>query len=84
MAMKIKMLTLLQEQRGYAQVTDRLPAPQPGVLFLMKLRARTAPTASPRRRLSIVVETAKTPATPLPVKINHVSPNSAAVQVFAR
>jgi hypothetical protein len=84
MAMKIKMLTLLQEKRGYAQVTNRLPAPRPGVLFLMKLRAQANQSAAPRRRLSILVEVNKGPATPLPVKINHVNQNSATVQLSAR
>ena len=84
MAMKIKMLTLLQEQRGYAEVTNRNPASQPGVLFLMKLRARAAQKAGPKRRLSIIVESHKSPAVPLPVKINHVNPISATVQLFRR
>ncbi|HMP83505.1 MAG TPA: hypothetical protein PKA41_12465 [Verrucomicrobiota bacterium] len=82
--MKIKMLTLLQEQRSHARVTNRLPAPQPGVLFLMKLRERITQSAAPRKRLSIVVEMNNNPATPLPVKIHHVHPASASLRVFAR
>ena len=84
MAMKIKMLTLLEEQRGYARITNRLPAPQPGVLYLMKLRARTTQNCAPKRRLSITVETSSTPAVPLPVKIIHVDPAAKALRVFVR
>ena len=79
--MKIKMLTLLQEQKGYAQVTNRLPAPRPGVLYLMKLRERSAQTTVPLRRLSIAVECNQGPTAPLPVKINHVNRTSATLRL---
>lgn len=82
MAMKIKMLTLLQEKRGYDQVTNRLPAPRPGVLFLMKLRARPTQNSAPKRRLSIAVEMSSTASVPLPVKINHINPATSALRVF--
>jgi hypothetical protein len=84
MAMKMKMLTLLQEKRAHAQVTNRMPAPRPGVLFLMKLRAQSAQTTAPRRRLSIVVEAAEGPSATFPVKIHHVGHSPAMVQLFAR
>jgi hypothetical protein len=82
MAMKMKMLTLLQEERGYARITNRLPAPRPGVLYLMKLRARMSQKAAPQRRLSITVEDGNTPAVPLPVRIIHVDPAAKALRVF--
>lgn len=84
MAIKIKMLTLLQERKGYAEVTNRLPAPKPGVLFLMKLRARTNQNAAPKRRLSITVEANGNANTPLPIKINHVNPALSALHLFVR
>jgi hypothetical protein len=84
MAMKIKMLTLLQERRGYAEVTNRLPAPRPGVLFLMRLRARRAEKAAARRRLLVTMEAGAGSTTPLPVKINHVDSTEDALQVLVR
>jgi hypothetical protein len=76
MATKMKMLTLLQERRGYTDLTNRLPVPRPGVLFLMKLRARTAQKSAPQRRISIAVDPNDNANVPLPVKINHISPAS--------
>lgn len=84
MPKKIKMLTLLQEKRGYAQITDRVPVPRPGVLFLMKLRARTPETAIPKRRFAIAVNANDNVSTPLPVKINHVNPAAQSFSVVAR
>lgn len=84
MPTKIKMLTLLQEKRGYAQITNRVPVPRPGVLFLMKLRARTAQTAIPRRRLAITVDANGNGNTPLPIKINHINPAAQSFSVVAR
>ena len=84
MPTKIKMLTLLQEKRGYAQITDRIPASRPGVLFLMKLRARTPQTAVSKRRFAITVDANGNATTPLPVKINHVNPATQTFSVVAR
>jgi hypothetical protein len=84
MATKIKMLTLLQERRGYAELTNRLPVLRPGVLFLMKLRARTAQKSDPKRRISIVVDTNGNANVPLPIKINHIGPASHALRAFVR
>jgi hypothetical protein len=81
---KIKMLTLLQEKRGYAQITNRVPVPRPGVLFLMKLRARSAETTVPRRRLAITVDANHSTETPLPIKINHVNRAAQSFSVLAR
>jgi hypothetical protein len=77
MANKVKMLTLLQERRGYAKIMDRTPSPKPGVLFLMKLRARATHNNAPKRRLSILVDTSENANTPLPIKIVHLNPASA-------
>lgn len=84
MATRIKMLTLLQERRGYADITNRLPVPRPGVLFLMKLRARRAQKAARKRRFSISVDTNGNANVPLPIKINHISPASEALRSFVR
>ena len=83
MANKIKMLTLLQEMRGYAQITDRRPSPRPSVLFLMKLRAQASRNTAPKRRLAISVTSSGSANMPLPVKITHVKPEARAVRAFA-
>jgi hypothetical protein len=84
MATKMKMLTLLQEQKAYAKVTNRLPTPRPGVLYLIKLRAHASRNNTPKRRLSISVEVHGSHTDPAPVKINHVTSSSALLQLFVR
>ena len=83
MANKMKMLTLLQEARGYAQLSYRHPAPRPNVLFLMKLRAQAARPAAPRRRLAISVTSGGGVNVPLPVKITHLKQENFAPQLRA-
>lgn len=84
MANKMKMLTLLQEMRGYAQITNRRSEPKPSFLYLMKLRAQAAKTSVPRRRLAISVTSSGSVNVALPVKITHVKRENAALRVFAR
>ena len=71
MANKAKLMKFLQEVRGYAQITNRRPAPRPSVLYLMQLRGRNAETTTPKRRLIVVTETHENAHTPLPIKITH-------------
>ncbi len=71
MATRMKMLKLLQELRGFAQVTNRRPpARQPG-LFMMELRA-SSQTSSRRQKRLITVSMHDLPDIPHPVKITHV------------
>ena len=72
MAKKLKLISLFQEVRGRAQVTNRHPAPSPTGMFLMQLRAQTGTTTLPRRRFMISVELPPPQVSPHPVKINHV------------
>lgn len=72
MAMKIKMLKLLSERRGYSQVTNRRPTANPPVLFLMKLREQSSKNAPQKRRLTVEMTDHEHLHTPLPVKINHI------------
>lgn len=83
MANKMKMLTLLQEMRGYAQVTNRQSAPRPSVLFLMKMRAQSIRASAPRRRLAISVTAGSSVNVPLPVKITHLKPQKREARVCA-
>jgi hypothetical protein len=71
MAYKVKLMRFLQEVRGYAQITNRRPAPRPSVLYLMQLRGRNAQPTPPKRRLIVVSETHENANTPLPIKITH-------------
>lgn len=81
MATKVKLMKLLQEIRGLAQVTNRRPPPRPSVLYLMQLREHTAQVQVPRRRLTVATDTKENFNTPLPVKINHVKSDEAAFPV---
>ncbi len=75
MATKMKLLKLMQESKGHAQITNRRPAPRPPVLYLMQLRAQQpAPTEIPKRRLSVNTEAADTTNVSFTIKINHVNP----------
>jgi len=75
MANKIKVLKLLQEVRGYAQITNRRPAPRPPLLYLMQLRAHPAPPELPRHRVIVETDSKAFANGPLPIKINHLKAN---------
>jgi hypothetical protein len=80
MATKMKLLKMMQEVKGIAQITNRRPAPRPPLLYLMQLRSQVAPTNTPRRR--VVIEAAALTA-PLPIKINHIKTDKSAAAVMA-
>jgi len=71
MATKIKMLKLLQERNGFAEL-NRKPGQKPSALFLMQLREHMFHTTQPRRRLIIRIDPKQNPCIPSPVKILHV------------
>jgi len=72
MAKKLKLMSLFQEVRGRAQVTNRRPTHSATGVFLMQLRAQSGATTLPRRRFMISVELQPLQAAPHPVKINHI------------
>ena len=72
MATKIRVLKLLQEVKGHAQITNRRPAPRPPLLYLMQLRAHPVPDDLPKHRLAVEADTKAFADGPLPIKINHV------------
>ena len=75
MATKVKLMKLLQEVRGLAEITSRRPLPKPSVLFLMQLRWQTAAAANmSRRKLVINVDHQEAADIPHPVKIVHRKP----------
>jgi hypothetical protein len=70
MANKAMLMKLLQESRGYEQITNRRPTPRPIALYLMQLRAH-AQAQGPQRRLTITAEWPAHANAPVPVKIKH-------------
>ena len=72
MAAKVKIMKLLQELRGLADITSRRPAPRQPGLFLIQLRSQLGAGSISRRKLTISVEMQDLPDIPHPVKITHV------------
>ena len=72
MAAKVKMLTLLQEIRGLAQITNRRPPPRSPGLFFTQLRAQGTHEAWRKRRLNITIDQPNHPDIPHQVRIHHV------------
>ena len=73
MATKMKLLKMLQEVKGLAQITNRRPAPRPPMIYLMQLRSQNAVAQQPKRRLAIE-KGSDTGHVPLPIKIHHIQP----------
>lgn len=81
MAAKMKMLTLLQEFRGFAQIANRSPAPRSPGLFLAQFRSERMRISLHKQRLSITINEPNQSDIPLQVRIQHVkpTPHSAAI-----
>jgi hypothetical protein len=81
MAAKIRMLKLLQEIRGFAELSNRRPQLRSPALLLTQGRSRVLQGALPKRKLSIRIDTQERTDVPCQVKINHVlpGPDSAAI-----
>jgi len=73
MAAKIKMLKLLQETPGFAEVTNRRPKPQSAAQVMTQMRPTVIQAVLPRRKLSVASDNDDLSELPRPVKINHVS-----------
>lgn len=69
MATTMKLIKVLQEMKGIAQITNRRPAPRPPLLYLMALRSKAVPAAHARRKLAVEAAILQAPA---PIKITHV------------
>src|SRR5437588_10507189 len=72
MAAKIRIMKLLQEIRGLADVTERHPTPRQPGLFLIELRSHLTDTRQTWPRKTNVVEMPGRRDIPRPVKIKHV------------
>ena len=76
MAAKVKMLKLLQEIRGFAEITNRRPPPRNPGLVLAQIRAAGMHEGLRRRKLSVTFDQPPQPDLPHRVKINHVKPSA--------
>jgi len=72
MAAKVQIMKLLQEMRGFADITQRRPAPRQPGLILIQLRSQFGPGSHPRRKMTIAVDMQDPPDIPHPVKITHI------------
>jgi hypothetical protein len=74
MAAKMNMSKLLQEIRGFAELSNRRPQPRSPGLWLTQIRSRRPQAALPKRKLGIRIETQDRTAIPDRVKINYLKP----------
>jgi hypothetical protein len=74
MAAKVKMLTLVQEIRGFARIANRCPPPRTPSLVLTQIRMQGKQDSLRRRKLSINFNQQTQPDMPHQVKINHLKP----------
>ena len=72
MAAKIQILKLLQEIRGFAELSNRCPQPRSPGLSLAQMRSHLLQRVSPKRKLSISIDTQDHTDVPYRVKIKHV------------
>jgi len=84
MAMRLKMIKMISEYAGYAQVTNRRPTPKRPLLYLIQLRAHNAHSTTEKRRLTVESAGQAAINAPLPVKINIVQAGNHAFPVVIR
>ncbi len=76
MANKMNVLKLLQEMRGFAEMSNRRAQPRAGLL-IMQLRNHLLQTTAGKRKRVISIAMQQCPDIPHPVKITHVATASA-------
>jgi hypothetical protein len=69
------MMKLLQEIRGFAELTKRRPQPRSPGLVLIQMRSPVTQATLPKRKLSVQTDVQDHAGIPHPVKINHVGRN---------
>jgi hypothetical protein len=72
MATKIRMLKLLQEIRGFAEIVNRCPPPRSPGIFVAQMRPHVIQAAMPRRSLRVTMVERNSADIPHPVRINRV------------
>jgi hypothetical protein len=81
MAAKVRIMKLLQEIRGFAEISNRRPQPRQPGLFLIQLRSHVTHATATRRKQIISVDVLDRPDIPHPVKITHLRPAPVAAPV---
>ena len=77
MASKIRMLKLLQEIRGFAEMAKRLPAPRLPGLVSMQMRSHVFQATLPKRKLRVQTDVQDHLGIPHPVRIHHLNRGTA-------
>ncbi len=80
MAAKIQIMKLLQEMRGFPEVTNRRPQPRTPGLFLLQMRSHLLQATGLKDKRTISVDMQTRPDLPHPIKIKHLKPRPASIQ----
>ncbi len=81
MATKIRIMKLLQEMKGFAEITNRRPQSRSPGLFMLQARSPVLRAAPPRRKRTLTINMQDRPDIPNPVKITHVKGRPATIRV---
>jgi len=81
MATKAALMKLIQQSRGYEEITNRRPTPRPIVLYLMQLRAQASHAHAPRKALAITTDWQNGAETPSSIEIKHIRPGECELPV---
>jgi hypothetical protein len=73
MATKVRLMKMMQEIRGLAQITNRRPQTKAPGLFLMQLRSQSGRTGLPKQKILIPIDLQDPPDIPHPVKITYIA-----------
>jgi hypothetical protein len=76
MATRIKLMKLLQEMQGFADMSSRRPQTRRPGLFLLQMRSHIHRTTLSSRKRTLTVEMQDRPDIPNPVKIVHLAGNT--------
>ena len=79
MAAKVRMLKLLHEIRGFAEIVNRCPTPRSPAVLVAQMRPTVLQPILPRRSLSVTTVEPDSSAIPHPVRIIHVKQTPAPV-----
>ena len=77
-------MKLLQEIRGFAEMSQRRPNSKAPGLILLQLRSQFNQATSRRRRLRIPIQMQEPPDIPKLVKIIHIKGNSSSTPIPAQ
>ncbi len=71
MATKLHVMKLVQEMRGFAEITNRRPQPRTPGLFLLQMRSHLLHACPPKDKRTINIDMQSRPELPHLVKIRH-------------